>query len=163
MRADYRKLVPEGVRAMAGLEHAVRASTLEPGLLELVRIKASQINGCTYCLAMHNRDARARGEHQTRLDTLAAWREAPYYTARERAALAWCEALTDLSRTGAPDDVYAAVEAEFSAAEIAALTFAIVAINGWNRLAVGLRSDVLSLDGLDLPDGTGVRSASGRA
>ena len=91
---------------------------------------------------MHNRDARARGEHQTRLDTVAAWREAPYYTARERAALAWCEALTELPRAGAPDDVYAAVEAEFSPEEIAALTFAIVAINGWNRLAVGLRSDV---------------------
>ena len=153
MRVDYAKLFPEGMQAMAGLERAVRASTLEPALLELVRIRASQINGCTYCLAMHTRDARARGEHQTRLDTVAAWREAPYYTARERAALAWCEALTELPRTGAPDDVYAAVEAEFSPEEIAALTFAIVAINGWNRLAVGLRSDVLSLEGLDLPDG----------
>ena len=120
-----------------------------------MRVRASQLNGCTYCLAMHNRDARARGEHQTRLDTVAAWREAPYYTARERAALAWCEALTELPRTGAPDEAYAAVEAVFSPEEIAALTFAIVAINGWNRLAVGLRSDVLSLDGLDLPDGAG--------
>ena len=112
---------------------------------------------------MHNRDARARGEHQARLDTIAAWREAPYYTARERAALAWCEALTNLPRTGAPDDVYAAIETEFSPEEIAALTFAVVAINGWNRLAVGLRSDVLSLDGLDLPDGPGARSSSGSA
>jgi AhpD family alkylhydroperoxidase len=138
---------------MAALERAVRSATLEPELLELVRIRASQINGCTYCLAMHNRDACTRGEHQTRLDTLAAWREAPYYTARERAALAWCEALTDLPRTGAPDEDYAAVEAGFSPEEIAALTCAIVAINGWNRIAVGLRSDVLSLDGLDLPGG----------
>jgi AhpD family alkylhydroperoxidase len=154
MRVDYRKVFPDGVRAMAELERAVRSATLEPELLELVRVRASQINGCTYCLAMHNRDARARGEHQTRLDTAAAWREAPYYTGRERAALAWCEALTELPRTGAPDEVYAAVEAEFSPEEIAALTFAIVAINGWNRLAVGLRSDVLSLDGLDLPDGS---------
>jgi AhpD family alkylhydroperoxidase len=153
MRADYRKVFPDGVRAMAGLVRAVHGSTLEPGLLELVRIRASQINGCTYCLAMHNRDARARGEHQTRLDTVAAWREASYYTAREWAALAWCEALTELPHTGAPDEVYAAVEAEFSAEETATLTFAIVAINGWNRLAVGLRSDVMSLDGLDLPDG----------
>ncbi len=153
MRVDYRKIFPQGVQALAGLERAVRSATLEAELLELVRIRASQINGCTYCLAMHNRDARARGEHQTRLDTVAAWREAPYYSARERAALAWCEALTELPRTGAPDKVYAAVEAEFSPEEIAALTFAIVAINGWNRLAVGLRSDVLSLDGLDLPDG----------
>ena len=153
MRVDYHKVFPAGARAMADLERAVRGSTLEPELLELVRIRASQLNGCTYCLAMHNRDARARGEHQTRLDTVAAWREAPYYTGRERAALAWCEALTDLPRAGAPDEVYGAVEAEFAPEEIAALTFAIVAINGWNRLAVGLRSDVLSLDGLDLPDG----------
>jgi len=163
MRVDYRKVFPEEVRAMAELERAVHGSTLEPELLELVRVRVSQVNGCTYCLAMHNRDARAHGEHQTRLDTLAARREAPYYTARERAALAWCEALTELPSTGAPDDVYAAVETEFSPEETAALTFAIVAINGWNRLAVGLRSDVLSLDGLDLPEGAGPRSASGSA
>ncbi len=160
MRIDYQKLFPAGVQAMAGLERAVRATTLEPGLLELVRVRASQINGCAYCLAMHNRDARTRGEHQTRLDTVAAWREAPFFTARERAALAWCEALTELSRTGAPDEVFAAVDEVFSAEETAALTFAIVAINGWNRLAVGLRSDVMSLDGLDLPEGTGA-SADG--
>jgi AhpD family alkylhydroperoxidase len=126
--------------------------TLEPELLELVRIRASQINGCAYCLAMHNRDARDHGEHQTRLDTLAAWREAPYYTARERAALAWCETLTELPGTGAPDEVYAAVEAAFTPEEIGALTFAVAAINSWNRVAVGLRPDVLSLDGLDLPE-----------
>ena len=163
MRLDYHKVFPGGVRAMAELERAVHSTALEPELLELVRIRASQVNGCTYCLAMHNRDARARGEHQTRLDTVAAWREAPYYTARERAALTWCETLTELPSTGAPDDVYAAVEEAFSQEEIAALTFAIVAINGWNRLAVGLRSDVLSLDGLDLSDGAGSRSASGIA
>jgi AhpD family alkylhydroperoxidase len=155
MRLDYHKVFPGGVRAMAELERAVHSAALEPELLELVRIRASQVNGCAYCLAMHNRDARARGEHQTRLDTVAAWREAPYYTARERAALNWCETLTKLPGTGAPDDVYAAVEEAFSQEEIAALTFAIVAINGWNRLAVGLRSDVLSLDGLDLPDHAG--------
>ena len=155
MRVDYAKQFPEGMRAMAALERAVRSATLEPELLELVRVRASQINGCTYCLAMHNRDARAHGEHQTRLDTVAAWREA-----RERAGLAWCEALTELPRTGAPDEMYAAVETEFSPEETAALTFAIVAINGWNRLAVGLRSDVLRLDGLDLPDGAdGCRGA----
>jgi alkylhydroperoxidase family enzyme len=104
---------------------------------------------------MHNRDAQAHGEHQTRLDTVAAWREAPFFTARERAALAWCEALTELPRTGASDTDFAAVEVVFSPAETAALTFAIVAINGWNRLAVGLGSDVTSLDGLDLPAGVG--------
>ena len=159
MRVDYYKEFPAGTEAMAGLEHAVLSGGLEPGLLELVKIRASQINGCTYCLAMHNRDARARGEHATRLDTVAAWREAPYYTSRERAALAWCEALTDLPRTGAPDEEYAAVEKEFTPAGVAALTFAIVAINGWNRLAVGLRSDVLSLNGLDLPGGVGASPA----
>ena len=161
MRVDYREAFPAGVQAMAGLERAVGASTLEPELLELVRIRASQINGCTYCLAMHNRDARARGERATRLDTVTAWREAPFFTARERAALAWCEALTDLPRTGAPDDVFAAAEAEFSREEIAALTFAIVAINGWNRLAVGLRSDVMSLDGLALPADAGQPAGTG--
>jgi AhpD family alkylhydroperoxidase len=91
MQVDYRKEFPAGLRAMAGLERAVHAATLEPELLELVKIRASQINGCAYCLAMHTRDARARGERQARLDTVAAWREAPYYAPRERAALAWCE------------------------------------------------------------------------
>jgi alkylhydroperoxidase family enzyme len=91
---------------------------------------------------MHSKDARALGEDEQRLHVLAAWREAPFYSARERAALAWCEALTLLPQTGAPDDVYAELEAQFSLEEIAALTFAVVAINGWNRLAVGLRSPV---------------------
>ena len=154
MRIDYRRSFPPGSGRWPNWNAPSAAARWSPALLELVRVRASQLNGCTYCLAMHNRDARTRGEHQTRLDTLAAWQEAPYYTGRERAALAWCEALTELPRTGAPDDAYAAVEAVFSPAEIAALTFAIVAINGWNRLAVGLRSDVMSLDGLDLPAGT---------
>lgn len=151
MRTDYRKHFPAGAEAMAGLERAVRTSTLEPALLELVRVRVSQINSCAYCLAMHNRDARAHGEHHTRLDTVAAWREAPFFTPRERAALAWCERLTELSRAGAPEADFAAVDAVFSAEETAALTLAIVAINGWNRLAVGLGSDVMTLDGLDLP------------
>jgi AhpD family alkylhydroperoxidase len=155
MRSTTGSSSPPGPQAMAGLERAVRGAALEPGLLELVRIRASQINGCAYCLAMHNRDARAHGEHQTRLDMVAAWREAPFFTARERAALAWCEALTELLRTGAPDTDFAAVETVFSPAETGALTFAIAAINGWNRLAVSLGSDVTSLDGLDLPAGAG--------
>lgn len=160
MRIDYQKLFPAGVQAMVALEQAVRNSALEPGLLELVRVRASQINGCAYCLAMHNRDARARGEHQTRLDIVTAWRETPFFTARERAALAWCEALTELPRAGAPDEVFAAVDEVFSAEETAALTFAIVAINGWNRLAVGLRADVMSLDELDLPEDTGASAGA---
>ncbi|PZH16010.1 hypothetical protein C1I97_07285, partial [Streptomyces sp. NTH33] len=152
MRVDYRKLFPHGVGAMLRLEQAVADSGLEPELLELVRIRASQINGCAYCLAMHHRDARGRGEHQTRLDVVAAWREAQeVFTPRERAALAWCEALTELPRTGARDEDYAPVSSAFTPEETAALTFAIVAINGWNRLAVGLRTPVTGLKGLDLP------------
>ncbi|CAN5282366.1 carboxymuconolactone decarboxylase family protein [soil metagenome] len=151
MRVDYQAQFPEGVEALAMLEAALHTSPLEPALLELVRIRASQINGCAYCLAMHTRDARARGEHQVRLDTVAAWRETPFFTERERAALAWCESLTDLAHAGAPDGVFANVEAVFSAREAAALTFAVVAINSWNRLAVGLGADVTSLDGIETP------------
>ena len=127
---------------MLDLENAVRRSGLEPVLLELVKLRASQLNGCAYCLDMHIKDARARGEDEQRLHVLAAWREAPFYSPRERTALAWCEALTLLSQTGAPDDVFADVEAQFATEEIEALTFQILAINGWNRLAVGLRTPV---------------------
>jgi len=141
-RFEYIEAFPRGLEAMLGLEQAIRASDLDPLLLELVKMRASQLNGCAYCLDMHSKDARARGELEQRLHVLAAWREAPFYSARERAALAWCEALTLLPETGAPDDVFANLEAEFSADQIAALTFQIVAINGWNRLAVGLRAPV---------------------
>ncbi len=142
MRIDHPKVFPEALRAMRGLEDAVHASALEPELLELVKMRASQLNGCAHCLDMHAKDARARGESEQRLHVLAAWREAPFYSERERAALAWCETLTLLPQTGAPDDVYAEVEECFEPAEIVALTLAIVAINGWNRFAVGLRSPV---------------------
>ena len=142
MRLDYRTVLPAGFAGMRALEQAVRASTLEPVLLELVKTRASQINGCAYCLDMHTKDARARGEDEQRLHVLAAWREAPLYSERERAALAWCEALTRLPETGAPDDDYRALTEHFSEPEIAALTYAIVAINGWNRIAVGFRAPV---------------------
>jgi AhpD family alkylhydroperoxidase len=142
MRIAYQKVFPDALRAMLGLENAVRASSLEPELLELVKMRASQLNGCAYCLDMHSKDARARGETEQRLHVLSAWREAPFYSERERAALAWCEALTLLPQTGAPDDVYAELERAFEPEEIVALTLAIVAINGWNRFAVGLRSPV---------------------
>jgi AhpD family alkylhydroperoxidase len=142
LRVDYAKTFPKGFEAMLALEASVRKSRLEPLLLELVKLRASQLNGCAYCLDMHAKDARARGEDEQRLHVLAAWREAPFYTSRERAALAWCETLTLLPQTGAPDDVFAEVEAAFSPDEVAALTFEIVAINGWNRLAVGLRTPV---------------------
>jgi len=142
MRIDYPGVLPEALQAMLGLEQVVHESDLEPELLELVKMRASQLNGCAYCLDMHSKDARARGESEQRLYVLAAWREAPFYSERERAALAWCEALTLLPETGAPDDVYAEVEGVFEPEEIVALTLAIVAINGWNRFAVGLRSPV---------------------
>ena len=124
---------------MSGLEAVVRQSTLEQKLLELVRIRASQLNGCGYCLDMHTKDAEAIGETEQRLHLVAAWREAPVYSDRERAALGWAEALTLLADTGAPDDVYADVEQQFTPAERVALSLAIVAINGWNRLSVGFR------------------------
>jgi len=142
MRAEYADVMPGAMKAMVALVREVRRSPLEQSLVELVKIRASQLNGCAYCLDMHTRDAREAGEDEQRLHVLAAWREAPFYSPRERAALAWCEALTLLPRTGAPDDVFADLEAEFSAEEIAALTFQIVAINGWNRLAVGFRTPV---------------------
>jgi AhpD family alkylhydroperoxidase len=142
MRIDYPNVLPEAIQAMSGLERVVHGGPLEPELLELVKMRASQLNGCAYCLDMHSKDARARGESEQRLYVLAAWREAPFYSERERAALAWTEALTLLPETGAPDETYAEVEQAFDEEEIVALTLAIVAINGWNRFAVGLRSPV---------------------
>jgi AhpD family alkylhydroperoxidase len=142
MRLDYRTSFPRALQAMLGLEAAVHESELEPQLLELVKMRASQLNGCAYCLDMHSKDARAAGEDEQRLHVLAAWREAPFYSERERAALAWCEALTLLPASGAPDDVYAQVREHFDDDELVALTLAIVAINGWNRFAVGFRSEV---------------------
>jgi AhpD family alkylhydroperoxidase len=141
VRLDYASVFP-GLKAMMGLEATVRRSGLDPLLLELVKLRASQINGCAYGLDMHSKDARAREEDEQRLHVLAAWREAPFYSPRERPALEWCEALTLLAETGASDEAFANLEAQFSSEEIAALTFQIVAINGWNRLAVGLRLPV---------------------
>ena len=151
MRVDYREHFPKGMAALVSLEDALGESPLEPALLELVRVRASQINGCAYCLAMHTRDARARGENQVRLDTVAAWRETPFFSERERAALAWCESLTDLAHAGAPAEDYARIEAVFSPKEVAALTFAVAAINNWNLLAVGLGAAVPRLAGREAP------------
>jgi len=142
MRVAYAAVMPEALRAMGGLQEVVEGSGLEHKLLELVKVRASQLNGCAYCLDMHTKDAIAIGEDPQRLNVLAAWREAPFYEARERAALAWCESLTLLPETGAPDAVYEEVAAEFSQRELVALTTAIVAINGWNRVAVGFRTPV---------------------
>ena len=142
MRIDYQKVLPAAPQAMLQLEQVVHESSLEPRLLELVKIRASQLNGCAHCLDMHTKDARSMGESEQRIHLLVAWREAPFYSERERAALAWCESLTLLPETGAPDDVYEELSKHFSEEESVALTLAVVAINGWNRLAVGMRSAV---------------------
>jgi len=142
MRLDWIKTLPEGFQAMLNLQNVVNKSKIDPKLLMLVVTRASQINGCAHCLDMHTKDALALGENPQRLNVLAAWRDAPFYSERERAALAWAESLTLLADKGAPDDVYAEVAKQFSPKEIMELTFAIVAINCWNRMNVGLKSEV---------------------
>jgi AhpD family alkylhydroperoxidase len=140
-RLDALKVSPGAYRAMSALEGYVRKSSrLEPSLMELVRLRASQINGCAYCIDMHTKDARAAGETEQRLYCLSTWRESPFYSDRERAALAWTEAITLISRDQAPDEVYDEVIQRFSEEELVNLTLAIVAINGWNRLAIGFRA-----------------------
>jgi AhpD family alkylhydroperoxidase len=131
---------PAVYRAMRGLEEAVRESGLEAPLLELVRMRASMLNGCAYCIDMHSKDARAAGESEQRLYALSAWHETPFYTPRERAALAWTDALTLISDTEIDDELFESVREEFSEDEIATLTLAIVAINGWNRFTIGFRT-----------------------
>ena len=141
-RIDYRKAAPEGIAALRGLESYVRHCGLPSRLVELVKMRASQINGCAYCLDMHSKDARAAGETEQRLYTLSAWRETPFYTARERAALAWTEAITLIGSSNAPDETYEEAREEFTDEEIVNLTVAIIAINGWNRLAISFRAEV---------------------
>ena len=139
-RLDVQNIAPQAYRAMAGLEAYIRNSGLEPSLLELIKLRASQINGCAYCIDMHTKDARAGGETEQRLYGLTAWRETPFYSERERAALKWTEALTLISETHAPDEVYEEARKHFSEVEMVNLTMAIVTINGWNRLAIGFRA-----------------------
>lgn len=139
-RLDYARSAPDGYAAMRGLEDYVRQCGLEPALLELVRLRASQINGCAYCIDMHTKDARAEGESEQRLYALDAWREAPFYTDRERAALAWTEAVTRVTRGHVRDEVYEAARQRFGEKELVDLTLAIIAINGWNRLAISFRT-----------------------
>ncbi len=139
-RMDYKNAAPGVFKAMMEMEAYVRHCGLEPALLELVKMRASQINGCAYCLDMHSKDARAAGESEQRLYALSAWRETPFFTERERAALAWTEAVTRVSKDHVPDDVYEWARHEFSEKELADLTLAIVLINGWNRLAISFRS-----------------------
>jgi AhpD family alkylhydroperoxidase len=139
-RIDLMHVNPGVIHAMLGLERQVQKAGLDHKLLDLVRMRASQINGCAYCLDMHSKDARANGETEQRLYGLNAWRETPYYSARERAALEWTEALTLVTDGHVPDEVYERVRGQFSDDELVHLSLAIVAINGWNRLNVAART-----------------------
>lgn len=130
------------VKAMMALEDYIRSCGLESGLLHLIKTRASQINGCAFCIDMHTKDARAEGETEQRLYALSAWRETPFFTKRERAALEWTETVTLLAQTHVPDEIYARARDEFSEEELANLTMAIITINGWNRIAVSFRTDV---------------------
>ncbi len=131
---------PDAMKALGALEAHVQASGLEHSLIELVKTRASQINGCAFCIYMHTRDARARGETEERLYLLDAWRESPLYSDRERAALAWTEAVTLVSQTHVPDPVYEEVLKSFSEDEIVKLTLLVATINAWNRIAISFRS-----------------------
>lgn len=141
MRIDYAKVAPGAVEAMYGLEKYVRQSGMEPSLLELVKLRASQINGCAFCVDMHTKDARARGETEQRLYAVVVWRDTPFFTERERAALAWTEQVTQVSWHHVPDDAYQLARQHFGEKELADLTMAIIAINGWNRLSIAFRRD----------------------
>ncbi|MBA1380603.1 carboxymuconolactone decarboxylase family protein [Pseudomonas brassicacearum] len=138
-RIDFFAASPDAYKAMLGLENAVSKLGLEKSLIELVKLRSSQINGCAFCIDMHTADARKDGETERRLYAVTAWRETPFFTGRERAALAWTEALTRLSETHAPDADYELLSEHFTPKEMVDLTVAINAINGWNRLAVGFR------------------------
>jgi len=139
-RLNPYQVAPDTIKALSALEAQVQASGLEKSLIELVKTRASQINGCAFCINMHTQDARKQGETEQRLYLLNAWRESPVYTDRERAALAWTEAVTLISETHAPDDVYAQVRAQFSEVETVNLTMLVATINAWNRIAISFRS-----------------------
>jgi AhpD family alkylhydroperoxidase len=139
-RLDAMKVSPGVYKAMAPLQAYVESCGLERPLLKLVEIRASQINGCAFCLAMHTKDARKLGESDERMHLLDAWHEAPVFTARERAALAWTEAVTLINKHHAPDDVYDEARRHFSEKELVDLTAAVIAINGWNRAAIAFRA-----------------------
>lgn len=138
-RLDFYKASPEAIKAMVALEVAVSKLGIEPALQELVRLRASQVNGCAYCVDLHSSDARKKGETERRLYAVSVWHETPFFTPRERAALGWTEAITRIADTHAPDEAYEALRAEFNEAECVNLTLAIGLINSWNRLAIGFR------------------------
>ena len=139
-RIEFTEVSPGVLRAMRGLQAYVDECGLEHSLLHLVKLRASQINGCAYCIDMHTKDARAGGDTEQRLYMLSAWRESPFYSVRERAALAWTEIVTRVAETNVPDEDYVEARSHFSESELVNLTMAIVAINGWNRLCVSFRA-----------------------
>ena len=139
-RLNFLQLAPDAYRAMAAMEKYLATTTLEKNLSHMVKLRASQINGCAYCIDMHWKDARALGETEQRLYGLDAWEESPYYTDRERAALAWTESLTLITKDHAPDTLYEKVKPHFSEKELADLTWLIATINAWNRVAIAFRS-----------------------
>ncbi|MGZ7079388.1 MAG: carboxymuconolactone decarboxylase family protein [Thermoanaerobaculia bacterium] len=139
-RLDYARKSAAGHRAFLALNQFVEDCGLEHSLLELIKIRSSQINGCAFCLDMHTIDARAAGESEQRIYVLDAWREAPFFSDRERAALAWTEAVTLVSETHVPDDVYEEARRHFSDEELVNITWAVVTINGWNRMAIAFRA-----------------------
>ena len=143
-RIDFRKVSPRAVQAMLGLQNYVNASGIEHNVLELVKMRASQINGCAYCLDMHSKDARAAGESEQRLYVLPAWRETSFYSTRERAALAWCEALTQLPAhdQSVPDALYEEARAQFDEKELVDLTLLVTLINSWNRINIAAQPEV---------------------
>jgi len=140
-RIDGARVAPGGYKAMLGLEAYLHECGLEIPLLHLIKLRASQINGCAYCIDMHWKDARSVGDSEQRLYSLDAWRESPYYSERERAALAWTEAVTLITDGHAPDQVYEEVRRHFSEKELADLTLAVATINAWNRLAIASRTE----------------------
>ena len=138
-RLRYGKAFPEGIHALQELGRVINKSGLENSLTELVKLRASQLNGCAYCIDMHAKDARAEGETEQRIYGLSAWEETPYYTPRERAALLWTEAITNIQNGRAPDSIYEEVRKEFSEEELVRLTFVIGQINFWNRISIAFR------------------------
>ena len=139
-RIDYKSVAPEALKAMYALENYVRECGLEHRLLELVKVRASQMNGCAYCIDMHTKDARVLGESEQRLYAISVWRETPFFSDRERAALSWTEAVTAVGESHVPDEIYDMARRQFGERELVELTMAVIAINGWNRLGVSFRA-----------------------
>lgn len=141
LRINYTKVAPEALKALAALQAYVSSTSIPHSLQELIKIRASQINGCAFCLDMHTKDARAAGETEQRIYALSAWKETPFFSPSERAALAWTEALTRIADNDVPDELYSQVCEHFSEREVVELTLVIIMINSWNRLAISMRAE----------------------